>query len=145
MRDIQLVMSGKRKAPEGGFKSLKKAIEALDDYVYWLAHELPKIEDDFTVSINAFQRAVLIMQTLPEADREELAGAMAALSEGSHSLEALRSTMIESAQAAGNLEHLGGRFKGSARLYKALQADFVDFLERAVSTIGEVQKAVVPT
>lgn len=140
VRNIQLVGSGKRRDPKDGFRNLK-AIDALDDYIYWLAHELSNIEDDFTVSVNAFQRAVLIMQTLPAADREEVAGALLALSDASRSLEELRSTC---AQAAGNLEHLGGRFKGSARVYKALQADFADFLERAVSTIREVQKAVVP-
>ena len=132
-----------RSSLRGAVKALEHMSEHMDELVYWLSMEIDKMEKDFMAAMSSFQRAALISLATDAGEGVDASVALGAAKSLRSQLEILGEAARRSsgafAETAFEQDFLV-RLKGGALAYQALAADFADFIDRAVTTIDQIEQ-----
>jgi hypothetical protein len=144
-RDLQAMQSGKSKNPKkavrSAARSLEKMLSGVEAFNYELSAAVLDMDESFSVAMSSFQRAAQIVLATDEMDKDGIEAARSGMTELSDSLGSMKEIVHDTGNTWVQSFDTGDRFIGAARTFKAITIDYEEFLQRAMETIIEVQKA----
>lgn len=141
-RELEKTQNNSQRSPKRAMRAIERAFGKFDDFIYWLAHDLPIMDSEFMQSMSDVQRAALLIKSeIPEGGGN-LSILMDSVELAKNEIISLLTACERSIVEVQNLYDSG--FSGlNAKVYVAVVTDFVDFLRRAVASMDEARQAVI--
>ncbi len=142
LRELDGLNKNPNRSQKKAVRLTTRAFEKFEEFVYWLAHEIPKMDSEFMKSMSDMQRASMLMANEIPGSQDDLVSLFDSMELTKQQNMSLSDACEGSIAEIQNVQETG--FDGlSTKAYVALIADFVEFLKRANDTMDTARETVL--